>query len=43
MTSYGDMHKIRSLSCYKEMKSVTAAQRDPYFVADYKQFSKTGR
>jgi len=24
-----------------ELESVTAAQGDPYFVADYKQFSKT--
>jgi len=44
MTSYGDMRKIRSLSCYHtELESVTAVQGDPYFVADYKQFNKTGR
>jgi len=26
-----------------ELESVTAAQGDPYFVADYKQFSKTDK
>jgi len=36
MTSYGGMHKIRSLSCYHaELESATATQGDPYFVADY--------